>query len=269
MLSRRLYALPFLALLALIVVWPLSTVVVGSFKPGAPLEHYAYILGSRFYLKAFSVTLKLSLLTTALGLAIAVLLAIALRARSRRLSDLALTIGNIGANFAGVPSVLAFMILLGSNGIVTKLLREAGLMEGFDLYSWSGLVLTYLFFQVSIGTVLVLPVITAIPRDIEEAADLLGQGGARFWASVGLPVVWRQLLSVATLLFANAMGTYATAYTLMGTSAQIVTVRIGELVAGDVFADPGLANALSICLLVVLIAPILLAQLLTAKGTKA
>ena len=265
MLTRRLYALPYLLLLALMVGWPLASIVAGSFKEGAPLEHYAYILGSRFYTRAFWVTLQLSVLTTLIGLAVAVVVAIVLRVRSAGLTMAALTIGNIGANFAGVPSVLAFMILLGSNGVVTRLMQDIGLMQGFDLYSWGGLVITYLFFQIAIGIVLVLPAIASVPRDIEEAADLLGQGGARFWRRVGLPTVSRQLIAIATLLFANAMGTYATAYTLMGTSAQIVTVRIGELVAGDVFTEPGLANALSVCLLAVLILPILVTQSLAAR----
>jgi len=41
-----------------------------------------------------------------------------------------------------------------------------------------------------------------------------------------------------------------------------VTIRIGELVAGDVFTDPNLANALAVLLVLVLLLPILVDQLL-------
>lgn len=255
--SRRLYALPLLLVLLAVVGAPLVSTIAGSFGGGSPFARYADILGSRFYTRAFSTTLWLSLLTTAMGLGLGLLIAIALRARIPALSRVAVVLGNLGANFSGVPSVLAFMILLGANGVLTRVL-----FPGFELYSFSGLVLTYVFFQTALATVLVVPVVMALPRDIEEAARLLGISPLRFWLRVGLPVIARQMVAVATLLFANAMGTYATAFTLMGTNARIVTVRIGELVAGDVFSDPGLANALSVCLLIVMLVPITLGQLL-------
>lgn len=252
---RRLYALPLLAFLMLIVGVPLASVVGGSFAADAPFAHYASILSSRFYMRSITTTLHLSLLTTVIGLAVALVLAILLRQHSPRLSRVALVLGNLGANFSGVPSVLAFMILLGANGVLTR-----ALFQGFELYSWSGLVLTYSFFQIALGAVLMLPVIAALPRDVEEAAHLMGAGPLKFWVRIGVPMVRRQCVTVATLLFANAMGTYATAYTLMGTNARIVTVRIGELVAGDVFSDPGLANALSVCLVLLMLLPICLGQ---------
>lgn len=257
MLIRRLYALPLGLFLIAVVGVPLASTVAGSFGGEGPFGRYAEILGSRFYTRAFTTTLWLSAMTTLIGLGLAVLIALALRGRVPAMGRLAVIMGNLGANFAGVPSVLAFMILLGANGVLTRLL-----FGGFELYSFSGLLLTYAFFQTALATVLVVPVIMALPRDIEEAARLMGVSALRFWLRVGLPSVTRQLVAVATLLFANAMGTYATAFTLMGTNARIVTVRIGELVAGDVFSDPALANALSVCLLVVMLAPIVVGQML-------
>lgn len=265
---RRLYALPLILFLALIVGLPLFSVIAGSFAKGTPFAHYHEILTSRFYTRSFITTLRLSVLTTLIGLGLSVLVAILLRGRSPRLSRAALVLGNLGANFAGVPAVLAFVILLGANGVLTRLLIEAGIIRDFDIYSLSGLVLAYAFFQVALGLVLVLPVIAALPTEVEEAARLMGIRPPRFWLRIGLPMVRRQLLAVATLLFANAMGTYATAFTLMGTNARIVTVRIGELVAGDVFSDPALANALSVCLMVLMLVPIVIGQWLMDRGRR-
>ena len=70
------------------------------------------------------------------------------------------------------------------------------------------------------------------------------------------------LISAYLLLFANAMGTYATAWALVGGSANVVTIRIGELTAGDVFSDPNLADALAMLLVISLIIPILADQFL-------
>ena len=63
------------------------------------------------------------------------------------------------------------------------------------------------------------------------------------------------------------MGTYATAYALVGGNANLVTIRIGELIAGDVFSDPHQADALATLLVVSLAIPILAEQLLR-KGRR-
>ena len=93
----------------------------------------------------------------------------------------------------------------------------------------------------------------AITAEIEEAAYLMGASRFVFWRRIGLPILAPSLLSAFLLLFANAMGTYATAWALVGGSANLVTIRIGELTAGDVFSDPNLADALAMLLVVSLI----------------
>lgn len=143
---RRLYALPLVLFLALIVGLPLASVIAGSFAEGDPFAHYKQILTSRFYTRSFTTTLNLSLLTTLIGLGVALALAVILRSRAPRLSRIALVLGNLGANFSGVPSVLAFVILLGANGVMTRFLIDAGIIGSFDIYSFSGLAITYSFF---------------------------------------------------------------------------------------------------------------------------
>ena len=57
----------------------------------------------------------------------------------------------------------------------------------------------------------------------------MGASGHVFWRRIGLPILAPSLISVFIMLFANAMGTYATAWALVGGSANLVTIRIGEL----------------------------------------
>ena len=152
---------------------------------------------------------------------------------------------NIGANFAGVPLAMALIFLFGLNGMFTLLLKELGLIDDFNVYSFTGLIIAYCYFQVALATLLIMPALAAVGQDIEEAAALIGVGKLRFWLRVGLPTVARQLVAIAILLFANAMGTFATTFALTGTSINVVTIRISELVSGDIFSDPNLANAIA------------------------
>ena len=56
-----------------------------------------------------------------------------------------------------------------------------------------------------------------------------------------------------TVLFANAMGAYATAYYLVSSSYNIVPIRISALMSGDVRTKPELGSALAVTLALVLI----------------
>ncbi len=45
---------------------------------------------------------------------------------------------NMTSNFAGVPLAFAFIILMGTNGVLTLALQRLGIIEDFNLYSKTG-----------------------------------------------------------------------------------------------------------------------------------
>jgi len=149
---------------------------------------------------------------------------------------------------------------------VTLLLVRSGLVQDFNIYSLQGLMLVYAYFQVPFTVLVLFPSLGALTPDLAEQARLMGASRLVFWWRIGLPVLAPSLIGSFILLFANAMGTYATAYALIGGGANLVTIRIGELVAGDVFTDPNLANALAVLLVLVLLVPILVDQLLLRRN---
>lgn len=266
-LRMRLLALPLLVVFAVLVVWPLTSIVIDSFDAQGEisLANYRTVLESTYYRQSFVTSLWISVLTTGIGIALGILLAIALRARGGGVRRFALAFGSMGANFAGVPLAMAIIILFGMNGFFTILVGKLGLPGGFNVYSLAGLVIAYCYFQIALATLLLTPAFDAVPAEIEEAAALMGVSSARFWLRVGLPIVARQIVAIAILLFANAMGTFATTYALTGTSVNVVTIAISDLVSGDIFSDPNLANAIALVLLVVLLVPIVASQFLVRE----
>ncbi|MFC0216974.1 ABC transporter permease [Pseudochelatococcus lubricantis] len=266
-LRMRLLALPLLVVFGVLVVWPLTSIVIDSFDAQGEisLANYRTVLESTYYRQSFVTSLWISVLTTGIGIALGILLAIALRARGGGVRRFALAFGSMGANFAGVPLAMAIIILFGMNGFFTILVGKLGLPGGFNVYSLAGLVIAYCYFQIALATLLLTPAFDAVPAEIEEAAALMGVSSARFWLRVGLPIVARQIVAIAILLFANAMGTFATTYALTGTSVNVVTIAISDLVSGDIFSDPNLANAIALVLLVVLLVPIVASQFLVRE----
>ncbi len=265
-----LLALPLGLMLLVLIAWPLVIVLLDSFVVGGAwsLGNYGKLLSSGFYLQSFINTVGISLITTVIGMAIGFLIAVCLRRISSPVRRIAMAFANIGANFAGVPLAMALIILLGLNGALTLFFQSVGLLENFNVYSATGLIVAYCYFQIALATLLVTPALDGVDRELEEAAMLLGVGPVRFWQKIGLAVVSRQLLAIATLLFANAMGTFATTVALTGTSVNIVSIRISELVSGDVFSDPSLANAIAIALLLLLVLPIVATQYLVREGKR-
>lgn len=74
-----------------------------------------------------------------------------------KLRDFVSAFANMTSNFAGVPLAFAFIILLGFNGALTLLLKQVGLLEDFSIYSKSGLILVYTYFQIPLGVLLLYP----------------------------------------------------------------------------------------------------------------
>lgn len=83
-------------------------------------------------------------------------------------------------------------------------------------------------------------------REWQESAELFGASSFYYWRRVVLPFIAPSLTGTFIILFANGMGTYETAYALVGSNINLVTTRISALVAGDVYAKPNVGSALAV-----------------------
>ncbi|MRI31486.1 ABC transporter permease [Endozoicomonas sp. OPT23] len=249
--------IPFFLIILLFQILPFALVLVNSFKADMGeiwgLGNYAYLFSSKFFMQSVTNSLRISLYSSCAGLLLALPCAWSLYKSEGRVRQFALTLSNMVANFSGVPLAFAFVIILGSNGFLTLLVLETGLKLNLNLYSGTGLVLIYSYFQIPLAILLILPAFSIIRSDWQEAASLLGASHSRFWISIGLPVLSSSLLATFIILFANAMGTMATAFALTAGNYNLITIRINNLISGDIFLDPWLASALSILLVILLL----------------
>lgn len=261
---------PFLLMVLMFQFIPIVSMLTGSLKPaegaGISFGFYERILKSAYYLQAIKNSLLISAASSAIGIAVGLVCAYAVTRFPSKTRDRLLMLSNMTSNFAGVPLAFAYIILLGSNGVFTLLFKQWGLdiFGGFDLYSWSGLVLVYVYFQVPLALLLLYPSFYGIRDQWREAASLLGASRWQFWATIGVPVLSPAVFGTLGILFANAMGAYATAYALVGGNYNLLAVRIGSLVSGDVVNQPQLGNALA----VILALSTLLAVFLNHRMTK-
>ncbi len=251
----------FLLLLIAFMAVPSVSLIVSSLSApggagGITLEHYAKVFTSALYQVSFQNSLLLSLQASVAGILISLAASYALsRWGSEAFQSKLLVLVNMTSNFAGVPLAFAFIVMLGNAGVFVILCEKLGVawLENFSIYSSQGLFLVYTYFQVPLGVMLLYPIYRGIREDWKEAARILGASTPQFWLRVGIPAILPSVLSTFTILFANAMGAYATAYQLVSSSYNLVPLRISALISGDIRTKPELGSALAIVLAMALI----------------
>ena len=161
-----------------------------------------------------------------------------------------MTFSGVASNFAGIPLAFAFIATLGRVGLITVLLNkylDFNLYStGFNLLSFGGLTLTYLYFQIPLMVLILTPALDGLKREWREACAILGASGWQYWRYIALPILWPSLLGTTLLLFANSFGAVATAYGLTGSSLNIVTILLFAQIRGDVLHNEHLGYALAL-----------------------
>ena len=251
-----LLVLPFAVVFLLFQILPMIWVIINSLYVEEEevwgFDNYLEIFADPFFMQSFSNSLWLSFWSSLVGLVIASFAAASLNKVPGCVRDWMVSFTNMTSNFSGVPLAFAFIIILGFNGAITLLLKDLGLIEQFNVYGIEGLFLIYTYFQIPLGILLLFPAFTALKPEWEEAARTMGASRFDYWRRVAVPVLAPALLGTFTIQYANAMGAYASAYALTVGNYNLVTIRIGQLVVGDIFFQPNLAAALSVLLIVIL-----------------
>ena len=251
--------MPFVAFALLFLILPTLQIVTGAFRNPAgefTLDNIANLFEPSI-LAAYWISIRISVASAFLGCFIGFLMAAAvvLGGLPGWVRSPLLTFSGVASNFAGVPLAFAFLSTFGRLGLVTLILRDwFGIniyAYGFNILSFGGLTLTYLFFQIPLMILIVTPALDGLKREWREAALILGASNAQYWRMVALPILWPTLLGTFALLFANAFGAVATAYALTGSSLSIVPILLFAQIRGDVLQDPHLGYALAFGMIVV------------------
>ncbi|EJG0479661.1 ABC transporter permease subunit [Vibrio sp. Vb1026] len=262
------WLVPFALFFYLFQLAPMIWVLLNSFIYDGEFafDNYIEVLDSAFMMQAFGNSLWLAVWSSIFGLAIATLLVSSLRRVDSKVRDGVIAFTNMSSNFAGVPLSFAFIIILGTNGAITLLLKQYGLLGDFDLYGKWGLLAIYIYFQIPLAVLLLYPAFDALSDDWQTAAALLGAKTSQYWAKIALPVLSPALFGTFIILIANAIGAYASVYALTSGNYNVITIRIASLVSGDLFLEPNLAAAISVILMVLLAFITLINQWLISKS---
>jgi putative spermidine/putrescine transport system permease protein len=244
---------PFFVFALMFLILPTTYLIVGAFQDSSGNFTLENITGlfTPTIMAAYWISIKVSLASSIGGAFVGFFLAYAvvLGGLPRWLRPALMTFSGVASNFAGIPLAFAFIATLGRTGLVTALLIKYFdfniYSAGFNLLSFWGLAITYLYFQIPLMVLILTPALDGLKREWREASEILGANAWQYWRYVGLPVLWPSILGTTLLLFANAFGAVATAYALTGSSLNIVTILLFAQIRGDVLNDPHLGYALA------------------------
>ena len=178
---------PFFLFAAMFLIVPTFSLMVGAFqnRDGEFTFDNILRLTQPSILHSYALSLEVSAASAFFGALIGFALAAAVifGGLPRWMRPVLMTFSGVASNFAGVPLAFAFVATLGRMGLVTLLMRELFGFElysaGFNLFTFTGLTLTYLYFQIPLMALVIAPALdgTSDSRSLVEAGPA-GLAGA-------------------------------------------------------------------------------------------
>ena len=250
---------PFLIFALLFLILPTIYLIAGAFltPDGSLTLKNIGDLFTKSIMDSYWISIKVSV-TSALGGALIgfyLAWALVMGGLPAWVRNVFLTFSGVASNFAGVPLAFAFIATIGRLGLVTVLMRDwLGFnlyATGFNLYSFIGLTVTYMYFQIPLMVLIITPALDGMKKEWREAASILGATNRQYWLMVALPILWPSLLGTTLLLFANAFGAIATAIALTGSSLNIIPIQLYAQIRGDVLHNANLGYAMALGMIVI------------------
>ncbi len=232
--------LPLFIYMGFFFFWPMSAVVRESLKGNDghwTLLNFTTITHNPYRL-AFLNSIKLGLISALIASVPGALFAYVIETRgSARLKGLVTSLAGVIANTGGVPLAFMFIATFGAEGSTTLLLKRLGwnLYAGnFTLFSFTGIVITYMYFQIPLMVIVFSPAVHGLRKEWREASANLGATPMQYWQKIGIPLLFPSFAASFLLLFASGFAAYATARAMTVGNVALVPLQIGNLVDGNV-----------------------------------
>jgi putative spermidine/putrescine transport system permease protein len=267
---------PFGAYITLGLLLPMVAVAVGAFQSNSGGFTFSNISAAThgIYLHGFWQSIILSVLTSVLPAIFGLLIAYAIftAKRGNILRQITVTASGVFANFGGVPLAFLFIASLGSTGLITHWIGNLGFHlydHGFTLYSLSGVVVVYLYFQIPLMVLVILPALEGLRPAWREAAQNLGARTWEYWRFVAGPVLLPSFLGCLLLLFGSSLSAYATAEALTNGTIPLTAIQIGSFLNGNVIAgQENIGKALGLGMVVIIAVAMVVYTILQRRAAK-
>jgi putative spermidine/putrescine transport system permease protein len=269
--------IPFHAYVGLFLVIPTIYVAVGAFSDDNghfTLDNVQAIFTNPQFIDSMIKSLQLSVMTALIGAVFGGLLAWAVvRGDPNGLfRQIVIAASGVLAQFGGVMLAFAFLATFGFNGLVTMFAKTNLGLTGLDmswLYSMTGLIVVYTYFQIPLMVIVFLPSLDGLRQEWYDASASLGGGSWAFWRNVGGPILAPSFLGALLLLFTNSFSAYATAQALISQACVLITQQIAcQMQSEIVIGQQNVGKALALAMIVVVSAVMAVYALIQRRASR-
>jgi len=242
-------------------------------EKGSLTLHNLHTVTQGTYRLGFENSILLAALTSVIPGILGTFLAYAIEtSHNGILRRLVATASGVLANFGGINLAFMFIASLGSTGVLTVwlgYLHANPWNHGFQLYSFWGVALVYLYFQIPLMVLVMTPAFGGLRPSWREAAENLGASSFNYWRTVGIPVLLPSVLGGMLLLFGSGFAAYATADTLTAGTVTLAPIQIGAVLNGNVIAgEENIGYAIGFGMLIVLTITMVLYGLVRKRASR-
>ncbi len=275
---RWLGVVPFGVYIALGLAAPTIAIAIAAFQSSSTgattfsnittALHGTYLIGLK---TSILLSIATAIVPGIFGLLIAYAIYTAKRANVLR--QVVITASGVFANFGGVPLAFLFIATLSTTGIVTGWIKDIFGVDiwdhGFTLFNAFGVFFVYMYFQIPLMVLVILPALEGLRPAWREAAQNMGAGTWQYWRHVGGPVLLPSFLGCLLLLFGSAFSAYATAEALTGGTIPLTSIQIGALLNGNVVAgQQNLGYALGLIMVVIIAIVMIIYTILQRRAAR-
>jgi putative spermidine/putrescine transport system permease protein len=225
-------AFGFLAAMAAVLQYSVRAFVPGSLEPGGfTLENFADLL-KPLYARVFVDTVWICFLTAAFTLVIGYPLAYALVHVRNSFAKSFILITVITPLLLGeVVRTYSWIIVLGNNGFINSMLLKLGVVaQPIQLmFTTFGVVVALVHVTMPVLVIILAAALSHIDRNYLRAAESLGAGPIRAFATVTLPLSMPGIVAGVTTAFAWTFSAFATPQLIGGGRVNMISNLVYQL----------------------------------------
>lgn len=249
------------------LIFPLANILKSSFDQADGTKgfgNFVRFFGEPHYFNTIINSFKVSIVVTIISIILGVPLAYfynMYQMKGKRFLQVVIILCSMSAPFIGAYS---WILVLGRNGVITRLLESLFGYTMPNIYGFKGIVISLtsrLFPMVFLYTS---GALKSIDNSLIEASQNLGTRGVKMFFKVITPLCMPSILAAALIVFMRAMADFGTPL-MIGEGFRTFPVEIYNAYVGEVGQNFGFAAAISIVAILITALVFLLQKWATSK----
>ncbi len=243
--------LPTLLLFAVFFIFPLGNMLARSvFDPVLTWKHYSRLFHETTYLEVVYITFEIAAMVTVVSLLLAYPLAYFLSQIRARLASLLMILVIVPYFTSVLVRTYAWMVLLGTDGIINQLLLALGVIEKplAMMYNRTSVLIGMSYILLPYMVLALYSVMRGIDTRLLRAAESLGASRLRAFWRIFFPLSLPGVAAGCLLVFILSLGFFITPALMGNQQDSMISMVIESQV--ETYFDWGFASALSTVLLV-------------------